>query len=345
MQAARLHEYTTDLEDALSIEDIPPPKIDKSKDIIIKIKGSGWCGTDNHIIQGHYEEAMDIPLPLTLGHENAGEVTETGEDVSLVEPGDDVICYPTTSCGTCRACRLGNDMHCERFEFHGLTINGGFAKYMRTPERSVIPLESADPTTIAPHADAGITAYTAVKKAIKNLVPGNVVLVVGIGGLGHIGVQILAEMSSATIIAVDKREDALELAKNTGVDHTINPSKRTISSEISDITDGGGVKQILDFVGADETISYALEMLQPGGEHHIVGTQGQIKIPTQAIVGADISYRGTLVGHYTDLQELLALIDTGSIELRTEKYGIDNINKLPTKLEEGEINGRAVITP
>jgi D-arabinose 1-dehydrogenase-like Zn-dependent alcohol dehydrogenase len=343
MRAARLHEYTTDMSDALVIEEVDRPEVTRSDHVLVEVEGAGWCQTDNHAIEGAMTDFTS--LPITLGHENAGTVIETGGDVTEVQEGDQVICHPTMTCGTCRACRLGNDMGCENLQFSGLTTDGGFAEYLLTSERAVITLNSINPVDIAPHADAGLAAYHAVKKAIDELVPGDYVVIFGIGGLGHIGLQLVDTLSGAVPIAVDTKDEALRLAEKLGADHTINPTESDVSDEVTSVTDGRMATQVLDFVGEDETLEHGPSILVNGGDHHVVGYGGHVHVPSQALVGGELSFRGSLVGKYTELQELVALAERGGLDLVTTPYELEEINTVAKQLEHGEIEGRAVIVP
>jgi propanol-preferring alcohol dehydrogenase/NAD+-dependent secondary alcohol dehydrogenase Adh1 len=346
MHAARLHEYTDDMAEALSIDEIDRPSAEGPHDVIVEVEGAGWCQTDNHIIEGMWTEYAPQELPMTLGHENAGIVNEVGEEVSTVEVGDPVICHPVQTCGTCRHCRLGEDMYCEDSQFNGLTTDGGFAEYLHTSDRAVIPLpEGVDPTEIAPHADAGITAYHAVKKAVAELNPGDTAVVIGVGGLGHIGLQCLRAMSAADVVAVDLKESALDLARDLGADETVNPESVDVATAVDDFSKGVGAQQVLDFVGRDETTALAPDITAAGGDHHVIGYGGHVHEPAQALVNGEFSYKGTLVGRYTELQELIALVDRGDVSLHTERYDLAEINTVAERLEHGEIDGRAVVTP
>ena len=346
MQAARLHEYTANMSDALQIDDVDRPVPEQSDDVVVEVEGAGWCQTDNHIIEGMWQEYVPQELPMTLGHENAGIVREVGDEVTLVDEGDPVICHPVQTCGICRPCRLGEDMYCENSAFNGLTDDGGFAEYLLTNERAVIPLpEGVDPTDIAPHADAGITAYHAVKKAVRELNPGDHAVVIGVGGLGHIGLQCLDAMSAATITAVDLKPEARDLATDLGAQHTIDPESEDVPDVVASLTDEKGAAQVLDFVGADVTTGYAPDVVAAGGDHHVVGYGGHVHEPSQALVNGEFSFRGTLVGKYAELQELVALVEQGDVELRTSRYDLDDVNTVAERLEHREIEGRAVITP
>ena len=345
MRAARLHEYTHDMSEALSIDDVSRPS-PEGDELVVEIEGAGWCQTDNHVIEGMWTDYVPQDLPLTLGHENAGTVDEVGAGVETVDEGQPVICHPVMTCGVCRPCRLGEDMYCENVAFPGLTHDGGFADYLLTNERAVIPLpEGVDPTDIAPHADAGITAYHAAKKAVDELNPGDTVVVIGVGGLGHIGVQCLDATSAADIVALDIKPEARELAEELGADLTLDPQTDDVTAEIEAYTDGVGAQQVIDFVGADETTALGPDIAAAGGDHHVVGYGGHVHQPAQALVNGEFAYRGTLVGRYTELQELVALVERGDVDLHTTRYDLEEVNTVAEKLEHGEIEGRAVITP
>ncbi|MFC7114709.1 NAD(P)-dependent alcohol dehydrogenase [Natronoarchaeum sp. GCM10025703] len=346
MQAARLHEYTHDMSNGLSLDEIDQPQLSASDHVLVDVEGAGWCQTDNHIIEGMWEEYVPQPLPMTLGHENAGTVVEVADEVEIVSEGDQVICHPVRTCGTCRACRMGETMYCENDQFSGLTTDGGFADILLTNERAVIPLpDGVDPADIAPHADAGITAYHAAKKAVRELNPGDTTVVIGIGGLGHIGLQCIDAMSATDIVAVDIKEEARDLASDLGAHYTLDPESQDIPDEIEGLTDGSGAAQVLDFVGADSTTALAPDICAAGGDHHIIGYGGHIHEPAQALVNGEFAYQGNIVGKYTELQELVSLVERGDVDLHTTQFDLDEINTVAEMLENREIEGRAVITP
>ncbi|MFB6139208.1 MAG: NAD(P)-dependent alcohol dehydrogenase [Halosimplex sp.] len=346
MRAARLHEYTDDMAHGLTIEEIDRPEIDSGDGVLIEVEGAGWCQTDNHIIEGMWADYVPQELPMTLGHENAGTVVEVGEDVRTVEPGDSVICHPVQTCGVCRPCRQGETMYCENQSFNGLTVDGGFADYLLTGERSVIALpDGVDPIDIAPHADAGITAYHAAKRAVADLSPGDTAVVIGVGGLGHIGLQCLDAMSAADVVAVDLKESARDLAGDLGARLTVDPESEDVPRAIDDFTDGVGARQVLDFVGADSTTALAPDIVAAGGDHQIIGYGGHVHEPSQALVNGEFAFQGNIVGRFTELQELVALVERGDVELTTSRYELDDINTVAEMLEHREIDGRAVITP
>src|SRR6202035_4625370 len=230
------------------IDEVPEPKVTGPLDVIVKIGGAGVCRTDLHIIEGQWDAAMHTPLPYILGHENAGWVHEVGAAVTNVAVGDTVILHPLVTCGLCHACRAGDDMHCENSTFPGLSRDGGMAEYLLTSARSCIKLNpSTRPQDVAALADAGITAYHAVRKAMPLLYPGTTCVVIGAGGLGHIGIQCLATLTATTIVVVDANPDALKLAEQLGAHHTVVADGKQRDA-VTEVTDGKGAHVVLDFV-------------------------------------------------------------------------------------------------
>ena len=224
MKAARLHAYR----EALKLEEIDEPKVKGPLDVIVRIGAAGLCRTDLHIQDGQWAEKSGVTLPYTPGHENAGWVHEIGSAVTNVEVGDTVIVHPFISCGLCVPCRRGDDMHCLSGAFPGINRDGGFADFLQTSARSVVKLgPGLEPKDIAALADAGLTAIHAVKKAIPVLGGGTRAVVIGAGGLGHIGIQCLKAMTPAEIIVLDPSEPGLALARELGADPHSRSTGRT----------------------------------------------------------------------------------------------------------------------
>ena len=221
MKAARLHRYDESIpQESLNVEEIDEPKIEDPFDVIVRVGAAGLCRTDIHVIEGQWAPIQDpngTLLPYVPGHENAGWVEEVGSGVTHVSVGDTVICHPLMTCGLCRACRAGDDMHCENGQFPGLSRDGGFADLLKTNARAVVKLDPVlEPKDIAALADAGLTAYHAVRKSVPLLYAGTKAVVIGAGGLGHIGIQCSKALTPAEIIVTDPNEKALELAKEWG---------------------------------------------------------------------------------------------------------------------------------
>ena len=345
MKAARLHAY----HDALKLESIDEPKIDGPFDVIVRIGAAGLCRTDLHIQEGQWAEKSQVTLPYTPGHENAGWVHEVGSAVINVEVGVTVIVHPFISCGLCGPCRRGDDMHCLNGSFPGINRDGGFADLLKTSARSVVklgqdPAHPLEPKDIAALADAGLTAIHAVKKAIPVLTPGTRAVVIGAGGLGHIGIQCLKAMTAAEIIVIDPSEQALALAGEVGADHLVQVDGHHVDT-VRAMCDDLGAEAIIDFVGEKGAIEDGIAMVRDGGFYYVIGYGENIDIPTIDVISREISFIGNLVGTYTDLEELMTLTAQGQVTLHTTTYELDAINDAMADLDGGRLQGRGILIP
>lgn len=336
MKAARLYEH----QKPLKIVDVDYPKLTKPDQVIVRIKGAGVCHTDLHIIEGIWR----VPLPLTLGHENAGVIEETGDAVIGFKKNTPVVIHPVITDGVCWACRAGEDMYCENQEFVGMSRDGGFAEFMVTSFRSLVSAEGLNLAEIAPLADAGLTAMRAVKKASPALHPESFTAVVGIGGLGHIALQLLRLLSCTRIIAVDVVESKLSLAEQLGANHTVDARNDPIK-QILEITRGRGVNIAIDFVGTQSTHDTCLKILRKGGRIIVVGYGGTIKVKSADMIANELTIEGSLVGNYRELADLVELARQGRIKVVTAKFALDQVNEVLNRLRAGEITGRAVLIP
>jgi NAD+-dependent secondary alcohol dehydrogenase Adh1 len=342
MKAARLHAY----HEPLKLEEIDEPKITGPLDVIVRMGAAGLCRTDLHIQEGQWAEKSQVVLPYTPGHENAGWIHEIGSGVTNVEVGDTVIVHPFIACGLCGPCRRGNDMHCLNGSFPGINRDGGFANFLQTSARSVVKLApTLEPKDIAALADAGLTAIHAVKKAIPVLEPGTTAVVIGAGGLGHIGIQCLKAMTSAQIIVVDPSEQALALAGELGADHTVKVEGGEHVDTVKEMTDGLGAEAIIDFVGEKGAIEDGIAMVRDGGFYYVIGYGENINIPTIDVISREISFIGNLVGTYADLEELMTLTAQGQVTLHTSTYPLDAINDAMADLDGGRLQGRGILIP
>ncbi len=296
MKAVRLQKY----EQRPVVEQVPEPRITGPLDVIVRIGGAGLCRTDLHLVEGQWADLTGTPLPFTLGHENAGWVHEVGAGVTHLAPGDTVILHPQATCGLCRACRAGEDMHCVDSAFPGLSTDGGMAGFLKTGARAVVKIDPAlQPADVAALADAGLTAYHAVKKAAPMLYPGTTAVVMGAGGLGHIGIQSLKALTPAEIIVVDRSEPALELAKGMGADHTVQATGDQVE-QVKELTDGQGAEVVIDFVGERGAEADSWQMTRRAGSHFVIGYGGTVQVPTIDIISTERNVIGNLVGTYND---------------------------------------------
>ncbi|MEM2203733.1 MAG: NAD(P)-dependent alcohol dehydrogenase [Sulfolobales archaeon] len=336
-------------QDRFYIEDIETPK-PTGHEILVRVRAAGMCHTDIHIWEGHFGpirvEERGVRFPLVMGHEIAGEVAEIGDQVRGLQKGDYVVIYPWIGDGVCKRCLVGDENLCVRGTAPlGILRNGGYAEYVLVPHwRYAVKIGGAYLDKIAPAACGGITAYNAVRKAA--LEPGDHVMILGIGGLGHLAIQMARKIYGASVIAVDIREEALRLAEKLGAEYLINPSKAKIDEEVMKITGGIGVDAAIDFVGTAATFSDALRSLKRGGRLVVVGLMGEyatFTIPLLPMRGMEI--RGAYVGGLRDLYDVARLIEKQIISIETSTYPLEEINDVFDRFRKGLITGRAIITP
>jgi NAD+-dependent secondary alcohol dehydrogenase Adh1 len=332
MKAVRVHAYGK----RPSVDDVPEPAVQSPTDVLVEVGAAGLCRTDLHIVEGQWAEKSGVHLPYTIGHESAGWVREVGDGVTNVRPGDAVILHPLVTCGLCRPCRSGDDVHCENSRFPGIDTDGGMADLLLTNARAVVKLaDGLAPKDVAALADAGLTAYHAVRKAVPLLYPGTTCIVIGAGGLGHIGIQCLLAMTAAHVIVVDPSEKARELATELGA-HEV-------------VANGDGLADtahvVLDFVGEQGAEKAGLAMTRRAGSYFVIGYGGTVDIPTIDLISTERNIIGNLVGSYNDLDELMTLTAQGRVTLHTRTYPLGAVNDAMDDLEAGRLQGRGVLIP
>lgn len=348
MRALRLMNWKSEPE----LVEVPKPTPGPGQ-VVVKIAGAGACHSDLHLM--HEFDAGLLPWnpPFTLGHENAGWVDSVGAGITAVKEGDAVAVYGPWGCGKCTRCQLGIETLCENPMAApipggggGLGLDGGMAEYMLVPfERLLVPLPSnLDPIMAAPLTDAGLTPYHAVRRSWNKMTPDATVVVIGVGGLGHMAVQFIRATTAATIIAVDMKSEALELAKKVGADHTLVSSEKA-AEEIRDLTGGKGADVVLDFVGAEVTMKMALAAARTLGDVTIVGIAGGTFPFTFFSQGYEISLQTTYWGSKPELIEVLDLASRGLVHAEYTKYSLDDSIKAYHDLRDGKVKGRAVIVP
>ncbi|MCU7730211.1 NAD(P)-dependent alcohol dehydrogenase [Actinoplanes sp. KI2] len=332
MKAVRVHSYGK----RPSVDEVPEPRVTGPLDVLVQVGAAGLCRTDLHIVEGQWAEKSGVQLPYTIGHENAGWVREVGSAVTNVAAGDAVILHPLVTCGLCRPCRSGDDVHCENSRFPGIDSDGGMAEYLLTSARSVVKLaDGLEPAAVAALADAGLTAYHAVRKAVPLLYPGTTCVVIGAGGLGHIGVQCLLAMTAARVVVVDPNPAARELARSLG------------AHEVTDRTDHlvDSAHVVLDFVGEQGAEKVGLTLTRRAGSYFVIGYGGTVDIPTIDLISTERNIIGNLVGSYNDLDELMTLAAQGKVTLHTRTYPLTAVNEAMDDLEAGRLQGRGILVP
>lgn len=347
MKAAVLHRYDELLSESewLVYEDVPEPSIEAENDVIVRIGGAGICRTDLHMIEGLWRKYFNLRLPHILGHENAGWVEEVGTKVKSIEVGDTVIIHPRGVNGRCEACKRMRGPQAKSNLFPGIGSNGGYAEFMMANEESLIRLPSSlTPMDVAPLADAGLTAYNVARRASRHLSPGDYIVIIGAGGLGHMSIQALQTLTAAEIIVTDISDTALNLVKEVGAHYTVRAGDNDVE-EVLTLTGGHGAKAVIDFVADGDTVEKGLAMTQRAGFYYVVGCGGKLEIPTIDMIMSEKTIAGILAGTYAELSELIVLADRGLVTVSTQEYPLSSANGALRDLHEGKIIGRAVLIP
>lgn len=320
--------------------------------LLIKVGAAGLCRSDLSVMDSPTDR-FDYPLPLTLGHEVAGTVVDTGPDGDHTLLGKDVVVHGIWSCRACRNCRRGRQNYCLDLAprpdgrlspiGNGLGRPGGLAELMLVPSADVlVPTGSLPAEQAAPLADAGLTAYHAIRTHRDLIDSETVAVVVGIGGLGHLAVQILRAFGVRHITAVDNRAQAHDLAIELGA-QTCHVS---LDDAAADIIALGGADVIFDFVGAPATIAPAPALLGPGGRIVVVGTAGG-----RLAVGKDLGMpsgwqiNAPFWGTTADLREVVSLAQAGTLHSEVTRFGFADIPEAYRQLRSGAFAGRGVLVP
>lgn len=319
---------------------------------VVRVAGCGLCHSDLTMAElpGDVGRALGWRAPFTLGHETAGHVAAVGRGVRGFAEGDAVALVSPASCGSCRSCARGLDNVCsERAYGRGYGRDGGLAEYVLVDDvRGLVRLGAGlDPVTAGPLTDAGATSYHAVRRALPRIPADGTAVVIGVGGLGGFAVQFLRLLTGARVIAVDTDPARLERAAQLGAHETLVGAGRGTAREIRARTDGGrGADAVLDFVGADDTLRAGLAATAPAGAFGLVGAGGGSlgkpwfgALPRDAEV---FTFQGSSIA---DLQEVMALAETGDLRSDVEVFPFAEVEQAYTALREGTLRGRAVVRP
>jgi propanol-preferring alcohol dehydrogenase len=330
------------------LREVPLPEPGPGQ-VLVKIAGAGACHSDLHLMEWP-EGVVPFTLPFTLGHENAGWIAGMGPGVTGWREGEPVAVYGPWGCGACRPCRRSEENYCERAPDlpgagGGLGLDGGMADYLLVPSaRLLLPLGDLDPVEAAPLGDAALTPYHAIARSRERLVPGTTVVLIGIGGLGHMGVQIARALTPSRVVAVDVDPAKLQLAAEVGADHTLLADDEAVA-QVRALTGDLGAELVVDFVGTDATMAQAAAMVRVRGEVTVVGlgmgTLGfnALALPWEAAVQS--TYWGSLL----ELSEVLALAAAGRVRAHVERFSLDEAATAYERLRAGSIEGRAVVVP
>jgi propanol-preferring alcohol dehydrogenase len=329
------------------IKDVPKPTPGPGQ-VVIRVGGAGVCHSDLHVM----EEDLGFSGEFTLGHENAGWISEIGSGTVGFKEGDAVAVYGPWGCGHCHACQLSFENYCENWAEigtfgGGLGLDGGMAEFMLVPStRFLVPLGRLSPVEAAPLTDAALTPYHAIKRALPRITPDTTVVVLGVGGLGHMAVQILKAVTSARLIAGDVAPDKLTQAKALGADEVVNTGDAKAAAEqIRKLVGARGAAFVLDCVGVQPTIDLGAQILGRDSIWTIAGLGGGHHDFHHGSTPYGCTLSIPYWGARAELIEVIAMARDGRIRAEITQYPLDRAIDVYGRLKAGQIHGRAVLTP
>ncbi|MFD5063692.1 NAD(P)-dependent alcohol dehydrogenase [Streptomyces sp. NPDC058394] len=324
--------------------------IPRGGEVLLGVEAAGLCQSDLHVADAA-EGDLPYPLPCTLGHEVAGRVAALGPEAEGTSVGERVVVYGPWGCGSCARCAAGQDNYCDRrgeLTWHGVGLgrDGGMADYVLVPSaRHLVPIGDLPADQAAPLSDAGLTSYHAVAGLRHLLDEGSTALVIGVGGLGHLAVQILRATTPARVLSVDIREEALALALRSGA-HSATLMQADTAHALKDLTGGLGLDAVLDFVGSQDTLDLATGALRPGGELALVGSAGgRLTVRKPGFLPPGFRLSLPFWGTRPELAEVIALARTGALRVSTERFPLSAAADAFARLRRGEVQGRAALVP
>ena len=339
MRAALLDAYNAPWE----VREVPTPEPGPGE-VLVRVTGAGACHSDLSVMMGRFP--IIKKFPMILGHENAGWVAALGRSVQGFDEGDPVAVFGAWGCGVCIYCASGLEHMCDESRWVGHGPPGGYAEYVLVPAaRHLEPIGDLDPVEAASLTDAGLTPYRAVRRALPRLTPGSVAVAIGIGGLGHMGIQYLKVLTAARVIAVDTSAAARSLAIRLGADAALDPGEVDVTAAVRDLGNGEGADVVLDFVGSDATLALAKGLVKRRSVIVIVGL-GLGTLPYSFLdLPAEVDLCTAYWGSREELGHVITLAREGRVSPVVERHPLDSINETFARLEQGRVRGRAVLTP
>jgi alcohol dehydrogenase, propanol-preferring len=341
MKAAVLHEFKA----PLSLEEVPRPQPGPD-DVLIKVEVCGVCHSDLHVADGDWKQLAGIvKKPLILGHEIVGQVVDRGAAVQSIEMGDRVgVPWINWTCGQCEFCREGNENLCVRQRITGVMVDGGYAEFTNAPASHVVKIpDTVSSEQAAPLLCAGVTVHRALKQAgiqQGTTRAGKRLAVFGVGGLGHIAIQI-GRAAGAEVTAIDISEEKLALAKSLGAARTLNAATDKV---VKELRSAGGVHVALVASAAKAAYDMAFPCVRPTGTLLAVGLPAQdISFPAIMMAAGEIQIKASSVGTREDLREVLAMGAAGIVHCQVTARPLADVQEVLGQLSRGEVSGRVVL--
>jgi D-arabinose 1-dehydrogenase-like Zn-dependent alcohol dehydrogenase len=324
-------------------------------EIVLRVIAAGVCHSDLHIWDGYYDigggqklrlQDRGVKLPLTMGHENVGEVLAVGPDAKGVKVGEVRLVHPWMGCGECVVCRRGEENLCVKPCSVGIHRGGGFATHLIVPHpRYLFDIGGLSPERAAPLACSGVTAYGALKK-VTDILADEPVVMIGAGGVGLMALALHRKMGGRSAIVVDIDPAKREAALKAGATQVIDGGASDVADQVRAAT-GGGAWAVIDFVGAGATVKLGVETAIKGGKIIVVGLYGgDVVVPTPFFPMKALTIQGSYVGSLNEIAELLDLVNRkGAPDVPVATRPLDQVNAALNDLRAGKIIGRVVVTP
>ncbi|EDX80112.1 MAG: oxidoreductase [Alphaproteobacteria bacterium] len=333
----------------LVLADLPIPEI-RSHEVLLRVTAAGVCHTDVSI---RHEQSDAYPSGLVLGHEIAGRIDRVGTGVNGWQVGEDVIVYPCWSCGACRECVAGRQNACRQTGGRlqspptpGVTVAGGMADYVAVPASALVRADGIDPAVAAILPDAALVPYHSIRAVEEHLRPGSTAVVIGLGGLGHLAIQMLRALTAARVVALDVNDQALDAVRDH-VDLALKSNVEGVAEQIVAFTEGYGADVVLDFVGADATLRLASGVIARYGAILVPGLGCGVLPFETAQTSTILPWGASLIrpysGTYDDLHQIVDLARSGRISPVIQRYNFEQALDALDDLETGKVRGRAVL--
>ncbi len=327
---------------ALALRQLPLP-VPQADEVLIQVQACGVCHSDLHILDGDTPPFKPITKPeLILGHEVVGTVVQRGADVRQLALGQRVgVAWMHWSCGQCEACRDGLENLCRNTSITGLRVDGGYAQFMRAKADFALPVPDAlGDAEAAPLFCAGVTSYRALRNA--GVHAGQRVAVVGVGGLGHLAVQIARAMG-AEVIALDVADDKLAAARALGAAHAFDARAADTPKAVRAL---GGAHVAVVTSAARAAYDLAMKLLRPGGTLSVVGLPPEpLSFAALQLVGGEFRIVGSSIGTRDDIRATLAMAAAGQLHCHTEQRPLADVNAVLDEMRAGRISARVILNP